>query len=292
MKVFITGATGQLGHDCIIEMKGRGYDVLGVSTKDFSIVDEAATRQAILDYAPDVILHAAAYTAVDRAEDEPEKCLAVNVKGTENIARAAREIGAKLIYISTDYVFPGMGTAPFEVDAVTGPLNVYGKSKLAGEEAVRLFMKAYFIVRISWVFGISGNNFIRTMMKLSNTHDKLSIVDDQVGSPTYTRDLAVLLADMAETNRYGIYHATNEGFCSWYDLAAETFRQRGLSVKVEPVSSAEYPTKAVRPHNSRLSKASLDRAGFHRLPPWPDAVRRYLAELSAMGEGAGRFDRK
>ena len=280
MKVFITGATGQLGHDCIIEMKGRGYDVLGVSTKDFSIVDEAATRQAILDYAPDVILHAAAYTAVDRAEDEPEKCLAVNAKGTENIARVAREIGAKLIYISTDYVFPGMGTAPFEVDAVTGPLNVYGKSKLAGEEAVRLLMKAYFIVRISWVFGISGNNFIRTMMKLSNTHDKLSIVDDQVGSPTYTRDLAVLLADMAETNRYGTYHATNEGFCSWAEFAAEVFRQAEKDTVVEPIHSAAYPTKTKRPHNSRLDKSSLDRGGFHHLPRWEDAVGRYLIELS------------
>lgn len=279
MKVLVTGATGQLGYDCVLELKNRGCDVWGVSTKDFSIVDGEAVRQNVLCYRPDVIMHCAAYTAVDRAEDEPELCMAVNGKGTENIARAAKEVGAKLIYISTDYVFPGTGTASFEVGLETGPLNVYGRSKLAGEEAVTSLLEKYFIVRISWVFGIHGKNFIRTMMKLSETHDELSVVDDQVGSPTYTHDLSFLLADMAQSDHYGVYHATNEGFCSWAELAREVFRQAGKKTVVKPVLSSEYPTKAVRPRNSRLNKSSLDRGGFSHLPRWKDAVGRYLIEL-------------
>ena len=292
MKVLVTGVTGQLGYDVMRELKRREVDAVGVTRREMPLTDAAACAAFIEHVRPAAVVHCAAYTAVDQAEDEPELCRRVNAEATGAIAAACRRVGAKLLYISTDYVFPGEGDTPYEVDAATGPKNVYGASKLAGEQAVRAALAEHFIVRVSWVFGVHGGNFIRTMLNLAKKHDRLTVVADQIGSPTYTADLARLLADMVESRRYGTYHATNEGFCSWYDLAAETFRQRGLSVKVEPVSSAEYPTKAARPHNSRLSKASLDQAGFHRLPPWPDAVRRYLAELSARGEGAGRFDRK
>ena len=279
MKVLVTGVTGQLGHDCVNEFKSRGIEVRGVSSKDFSLTDGAAVEKYIEDYAPDVVLHGAAYTAVDKAEDEQEKCMAVNAEGTRYIAKACAEIGAKMIYISTDYVFPGDGEEPYEVNAPKGPRNVYGKSKLLGEQAVQELLTKYFIVRISWVFGINGKNFIRTMLNLAKTHKELTVVGDQIGSPTYTRDLAVLLADMAATEKYGVYHATNEGFCSWAEFAAEVFRQAGKEVTVTPVDSSAYPTKAVRPKNSRMSKAALIEAGFKPMPRWQDAVGRYLIEL-------------
>lgn len=281
MKVLVTGVTGQLGHDCVNEFMSRGIEVQGVSSKDFSLTDGVAVDKYIKEYAPDVVLHGAAYTAVDKAEDEQEKCMAVNVEGTRHIAKACAEIGAKMIYISTDYVFPGEGEEPYEVDAVKGPQNVYGKSKLLGEQAVQELLQKYFIVRISWVFGINGKNFIRTMLNLAKTHKELTVVGDQIGSPTYTRDLAVLLADMADTEKYGVYHATNEGFCSWAEFAAEVFRQAGKEVTVTPVDSSAYPTKAVRPKNSRMSKAALTEAGFKALPRWQDAVGRYLIELQS-----------
>ncbi len=281
MKVLVTGVTGQLGHDCVNEFMSRGVEVQGVSSKDFSLTDGAAVETYIREYAPDVVLHGAAYTAVDKAEDEQEKCMAVNAEGTRHIAKACAEIGAKLIYISTDYVFPGEGEEPYEVDAVKGPRNVYGQSKLMGEQAVQELLQKYFIVRISWVFGINGKNFIRTMLNLGKTHKELTVVGDQIGSPTYTRDLAVLLADMAVTEKYGVYHATNEGFCSWAEFAAEVFRQVGKNVTVTPVDSSAYPTKAVRPKNSRMSKAALVEAGFKPLPRWQDAVGRYLIELQS-----------
>ena len=227
MKVLVTGVTGQLGHDCVNEFKSRGIEVRGVSSKDFSLTDSAAVEKYIKEYAPDVVMHGAAYTAVDKAEDEQEKCMAVNAEGTRYIAKACAEIGAKMIYISTDYVFPGDGEEPYEVNAPKGPRNAYGKSKLLGEQAVQELLEKYFIVRISWVFGINGKNFIRTMLNLAKTHKELTVVGDQIGSPTYTRDLAVLLADMAATEKYGVYHATNEGFCSWAEFAAEVFRQAG-----------------------------------------------------------------
>lgn len=280
MKVFVTGATGQVGSSCILELKSRGMDVRGVSSKDFSITDTEALRKALLDYQPDVVIHCAAYTAVDKAEDEPELCREVNADATAEIARISAGLHAKLVYLSTDYVFPGTGTASFEVGSETGPLNVYGRTKLLGELAVREYVLEHFIVRISWVFGPGGKNFIRTMMKLSETHEEVRVVDDQVGSPTYARDVAVLLAHMITTDRYGTYHATNEGFCSWAELAKEVFRQAGRSTKVIPVLSSEYPTKARRPRNSRLNKSSLDRGGFPRLPRWKDAVGRYLIELA------------
>lgn len=284
MKVLVTGFGGQLGFDVMRELTNRGIDATGTTRQDFPLTDAEAMRKRILDYMPDVVVHCAAYTAVDKAEDEPEAAMAVNGEATRCIAELCREIDAKLIYISTDYVFPGTGEAFYEPDAPKAPQNAYGKSKLAGEEYVREIMEKYFIVRISWVFGINGKNFIRTMLQLSDTHDELRVVDDQVGSPTYTVDLAKLLVEMAGTEKYGVYHATNEGICSWAELAAETFRQVGRKTKVIPVASTEYPTKAVRPKNSRMSKQCLEDAGFNRLPNWKDAVGRYLIELTAIQE--------
>ena len=280
MKVLVTGVTGQLGFDCVRELETRGIEARGVASRDFSLTDMAGVRKYIEAYQPDAIMHCAAYTAVDLAEDEKEKCEAVNAGGTRNLAEIARDLGAKFIYISTDYVFPGTGEQAYETDAPKSPCNAYGRSKLMGEQAVQELLTKYFIVRISWVFGKNGKNFIRTMLKLSDSHDKLTVVDDQIGSPTYTRDLAILLADMVQTEKYGVYHATNEGFCSWAEFAAEIFRQAGRDIEVEPVPSTAYPTKAVRPKNSRLSKASLDQAGFNRLPRWQDAVGRFLIELA------------
>lgn len=284
MRVLVTGVTGQLGHDCVIELQDRDMEVRGVSSKEFPLTDAGAMRRYMEAYRPTAVIHCAAYTAVDRAEDDKETCMAVNAEGTAALARLCRDFHAKMVYISTDYVFPGSGTEPYEVDAPKDPKNVYGQSKLAGEEAVQQILKRYFIVRISWVFGINGKNFVRTMLKLGQTHKALTVVDDQIGSPTYTRDLAVLLADMIQTEKYGVYHATNEGFCSWAEFAAEIFRQAGMDIKVTPVPSSAYPTRAVRPHNSRMSKKSLREAGFLLLPRWQDAIGRYLIELESLKE--------
>lgn len=284
MRVLVTGVTGQLGHDCVIELQDRDMEVRGVSSKEFLLTDAGAMRRYMEAYRPTAVIHCAAYTAVDRAEDDKETCMAVNAEGTAALARLCRDFHAKMVYISTDYVFPGNGTEPYEVDAPKDPKNVYGQSKLAGEEAVQQILKRYFIVRISWVFGINGKNFVRTMLKLGQTHKALTVVDDQIGSPTYTRDLAVLLADMIQTEKYGVYHATNEGFCSWAEFAAEIFRQAGMDIKVTPVPSSAYPTRAVRPHNSRMSKKSLREAGFSLLPRWQDAIGRYLIELESLKE--------
>ncbi len=275
----MTGVTGQLGYDCVKELERRGIEVRGVSSKVFSLTDYEAARDYITTWRPEVVIHCAAYTAVDKAEDEEERCEAVNNGGTRNLAEICRDIDAKMIYISTDYVFRGDGDRFYEPDDEKAPQNVYGRTKLQGELAAQELLEKYFIVRISWVFGVNGRNFIRTMLNLSETHDELTVVDDQIGSPTYTRDLAVLLADMADSSQYGVYHATNEGVCSWAELAAEVFRQAGRQTKVTPVSSTAYPTKAVRPKNSRLSKDCLERGGFKRLPRWQDAVGRYLIEL-------------
>lgn len=286
MKVLVTGETGQLGFDVIRVLRGRGAEIVSATRREMPLDDSARARAFVLEMRPDAVIHCAAYTAVDRAEDEQSLCLAINGTATGAIAAACEEIGAKLVYVSTDYVFPGTGEAFYETDDTTGPCNAYGASKLAGERAVKDAMKSgrFFIVRTSWVFGVHGKNFIRTILGLSQTRDALTVVDDQIGSPTYTADLAELLADMAESDRYGVYHATNEGVCSWAELAAEAIRLRGLPTKVTPVASDMYPTKATRPKNSRLSKASLDRNGFHRLPDWKDAVKRYLAELETIGE--------
>lgn len=278
MKVLVTGVKGQLGFDVCKELDKRNIENKGIDRDDCDITDEQAVLSYIKNYAPDVVVHCAAYTAVDRAEDEKEICYNVNVKGTEYIARACKEIDAKMVYISTDYVFEGTGDKAYEVQDNTAPDNTYGITKYQGEEAVRKILSKYFIIRISWAFGINGSNFINTMMKLGETHRELNVVADQIGSPTFTYDLAPLICDMIATDKYGIYHATNEGYCSWADLAEYIFSVTGQKVLVHHIKSEEYPTKASRPKNSRLSKASLDNAGFKRLPDWQDAVKRYINE--------------
>lgn len=278
MKVLVTGVKGQLGFDVCKELDKRNIENKGIDRDDCDITDEQAVLSYIKNYAPDVVVHCAAYTAVDRAEDEKEICYNVNVKGTEYIARACKEIDAKMVYISTDYVFEGTGDKAYEVQDKTAPDNTYGITKYQGEEAVRKILSKYFIIRISWVFGINGNNFINTMMKLGESRSELNVVADQIGSPTYTYDTAPLICDMIATEKYGTYHATNEGYCSWADLAEYIFSVTGQKVLVHHIKSEEYPTKASRPKNSRLSKASLDNAGFKRLPDWQDAVKRYINE--------------
>lgn len=280
MKVLVTGVTGQLGYDVARELEKRHIEYKGTGSREMDIADTAAVERVIKDYHPDAIIHCAAYTAVDKAEDDYGRAMDVNAKGTLAIAKAAKEIDAKMLYISTDYVFNGQGTEPFTVDAATAPLNVYGLTKLFGEEAVQLELSKYFIVRISWVFGKNGNNFIKTMLRLGQTHDELTVVSDQWGSPTYTADLAPLLCDMIETEKYGVYHATNEGITNWAAFAAVIMKEADLPCKIIPITSDQYPTKAVRPHNSRLSKRSLDEAGFRRLPDWHDALRRYIGAIA------------
>lgn len=281
MKILVTGASGQLGYDVVRELNERGYkDVIGIGQNDLDITDENAVKKYILNYKPDVIMHNAAWTAVDLAEDNKEECFKVNVLGTRYIAETAQEIGAKLVYISTDYVFDGSGEDYFEIDSKIEPLSVYGETKYLGELESRKCEK-HFIVRISWVFGINGKNFVKTMLNLAKTRKELSVVCDQIGSPTYTYDLSKLLCDMIETDKYGTYHATNEGICSWYDFAKYIFEINNIDIEVHPVKTKDYTaTKAVRPLNSRLSKSSLDEAGFQRLPEWKDALKRYVKELN------------
>ncbi|MBQ6399067.1 MAG: dTDP-4-dehydrorhamnose reductase [Clostridia bacterium] len=281
MKVLVTGAAGQLGHDVIQELESRGIPCLGADVADFDLTDGDAARRFTEEYGPDVIVHCAAYTNVDRAESEPEICAGVNGMGTLNMVRAALAVGARLVYISTDYVFPGDGERPWEPEDEYGPLNVYGMSKVQGENAVRSLMTRFFILRTSWVFGINGRNFVRTMLRLGAEKPELRVVDDQVGSPTYTRDLAAVIADMIGTEKYGIYHTRNEGFLSWADFARMIMQKAGLPCRIIPVSSAEYPTPARRPLNSRLSGERLLEAGFKPLPSVENALDRYLAELAA-----------
>lgn len=279
MKVMVTGTGGQLGFDVVRELERRKTEHIGVDLQDFDITDRAAASSWIGRFRPDAVVHCSAYTAVDRAEQNEEECRRVNAAGTRNIAAACKEVGARMIYISTDYVFPGTGQQAYETDSPTGPVSVYGKTKLEGEHAVRACLDAFFIVRISWVFGVNGNNFVKTMLKLAKDRNEVRVVRDQVGSPTYTADLAPLLCDMLLTDHYGVYHATNEGVCSWAQFAEAIFQEAARPVTVRPILSAEYPTAAARPLNSRLCKDSLDRAGFSRLPPWRDALVRYLKEL-------------
>lgn len=281
MKVLVTGVKGQLGFDVVKRLKIMKIECLGVDIDDFDLTDWNQTKDFIYNYRPDVVVHCAAYTAVDRAEDEREICYAVNVKGTRHVAMICREIGAKMVYISTDYVFNGTGQEPFEIDQIPEPINYYGQTKFEGELEIRKLVDQHFIIRISWVFGINGNNFIKTMLRLGKERDVISVVSDQIGSPTYTFDLAELISQVIGTNKFGIYHATNEGLCSWYEFAREIFYLAGMSVQVNPVNSEDYTTRAKRPKNSRLSKLSLDNGGFDRLPDWKDALRRYLFELRA-----------
>lgn len=279
MKLLVTGVKGQLGYDVCKVLSARGIEHRGVDIEDFDITNAQATHDYIAAYRPDGVIHCSAWTAVDRAEDELEKVRAVNAEGSRNIASVCKEIGAKLVYISTDYVFPGTGDRFYEPDDPTGPLGAYGVTKLEGEQAVQALLERYFIVRVSWVFGKNGNNFVRTMLRLAETKSELNVVCDQIGSPTYTADLAPLLCDMVVSEKYGVYHATNEGICSWAEFAEEIFRLAGKDVKVNPVPTSEYPTRAARPLNSRMSKAKLEEMGFSRLPDWHDALVRYLREL-------------
>lgn len=280
MKVFVTGVKGQLGYDVVNELEKRGHTAIGVDIEDLDITDAAAVDKMITEAAPEAVIHCAAWTAVDAAEDNEEKCRQVNVNGTENIAKVCKKLNCKMMYISTDYIFDGKGTRPWEPDdPVTTPLNVYGQTKYEGELAVRNNVEKFFIVRIAWVFG-KGKNFIKTMLNLGKTHDHLTVVNAQYGTPTYTYDLARLLVDMIETDKYGNYHATNEGgYITWYDFACEIFRQAGMDVDVEPVSSAQYAAKAKRPENSRMNKQKLVDNGFEPLPDWKDALRRYLGTV-------------
>lgn len=294
MRFFVTGVGGQLGHDVLNELDKRGYEAVGTDILDnveskfpyvkLDITNEAEVNKAIALIKPDVIVHCAAWTAVDAAEDEENqpKVRAINSEGTRYIAQAARTNNSKMIYISTDYVFDGQGDRPWQPDDRNyAPLNVYGQSKLDGEMAVSGILDKYFIVRIAWVFGKNGKNFIKTMLNVGRTHDEVRVVNDQIGTPTYTFDLARLLVDMAETEKYGYYHATNEGgYISWYDFTVEIYRQAGLATKVTPVTTAEYGlSKAARPFNSRLDKSKLVQNGFTSLPTWQDALSRYLLEL-------------
>ncbi len=283
MKVLVTGSQGQLGFDVLRELHSRRIPCQGVDMADFDITDAAAVDAYLQDYAPDVVIHCAAYTAVDRAEEDADTCFKVNYTGTDNLAAWCGGNDATMIYISTDYVFSSDDQQPIGVDARLHPLNIYGRSKLMGEAAVLRRCKKYYIVRTSWVFGINGGNFVKTMLRLAETRDTLTVVDDQVGSPTYTPDLARLLCDMAERGAYGIYHATNEGYCSWYEFACAIMREAGKTVKVLPISSLDYPAKAMRPFNSRLDKQCLTDAGFERLPQWEDALQRFLTELKNSG---------
>lgn len=279
MKVLVTGVKGQLGFDVMNELQKRGIEAVGVDIEEMDITDSLSVKKVITQAAPDVVIHCAAYTAVDAAEENEAVCRKVNADGTENIAKVCRMLDCKMIYISTDYVFDGKGTRPWEPDDERHPLNVYGQTKYEGELAVQKNLTKYFIVRIAWVFGKNGKNFIRTMLNLAKTHDTITVVNDQFGSPTYTYDLAKLLVDMTESDKYGIYHATNEGICSWYEFACEIFKQAGVNVNVIPVTAAEYQAKAKRPENSRMSKSKLTENGFERLPSWQDALSRYLKEM-------------
>lgn len=276
MKVLVTGVKGQLGYDVVNELSKRGHEAVGVDVEEMDITDADKVKKVILEESPEAVIHCAAYTAVDAAEENESVCRKVNTDGTINIAKVCGENNVKLMYISTDYVFDGEGEHYWQPDESRNPVNVYGQTKYEGELAVEKEVEKYFIVRIAWVFGVNGKNFIKTMLNLGKTHDELSVVDDQVGSPTYTFDLARLLVDMIETDKYGKYHATNEGICTWCEFAKEIFRQAGMNVKVNPVTSEEFPTKAKRPHNSRMSKDKLDEKGFTRLPSWQDALERYL----------------
>ncbi len=284
-KILVTGVAGQLGYDCVRELNSRGYtNVSGIDIKELDLTNEIAVIDYITQFSPDVVMHNAAWSAVDKAELEPEKVKAINVLATKYIAQACSMVGAKMVFISTDYVFNGLGNVPYEIDNPLAPLSIYGKSKRDAELLIKETLDEHFIVRTSWAFGINGNNFVKTMLKLAAMgKTELNVVCDQIGSVTYTKDLARLLVDMIETDIYGTYHATNEGYISWAEFAEEIFKQKGINMKVNHVTTEEYlkmvPQQAKRPLNSRMSKKSLDDAGFKRLPDWKDALNRYLKEL-------------
>ena len=277
--ILVTGANGQLGHDVVRELNRRNIENIGLLRSDLDITDFLKVDEYISSKMPEAVIHCAAYTAVDKAEDEEELCYTTNVTATENIAKACKANDIKMMYISTDYVFPGDGQNEYETEDKTGPLGVYGKTKLEGENKVKELLDKYFIIRISWVFGEHGNNFVKTMLKIGRDRASVNVVSDQIGSPTYTADLAILLCGMIQTEKYGIYHATNEGYCSWAEFAEEIFRLAGYNAQVNHIKTEEYPTKATRPKTSRLSKQSLDNNGFIRLPDWKAALKNYIEIL-------------
>ena len=282
MKILVTGIRGQLGWDVMKVLKARNIEAVGVNSDDMDITDRESVDRVFAREMPDAVIHCAAWTAVDAAEDEEAACRAVNVDGTVHIAEACRRTGAVMMYFSTDYVFNGEGETPWKPDDPTGPASVYGQSKLDGENAVRRILPdRHFIIRLQWVYGINGKNFVKTMLRLSETHSRLTVVCDQIGGPSYTPDLARLACDMIVTDRFGTYHAANTGFCSWYEFAKAIFAEAGKEVEVVPVSSDQYPAKAKRPHNSRLDTSKLTENGFDQLPSWQDALHRFILELNA-----------
>ncbi len=280
MKILVTGVKGQLGHDVVEELLKNGIEAIACDREEFDLTDKSATESFILNKKPDGVIHCAAYTAVDKAEDEEELCRKINAEGCLYIATACEKIGAKMIYVSTDYVFGGDGEEPYQVDDEKNPQNIYGKTKLEGEKNALENCSRAFVVRTSWVYGINGNNFVKTMRRLAETRDELSVVADQIGSPTYTRDLAVLLVSMIQSEKYGVYHATNEGFMSWAEFAENIMKKSGLSTKINHIPTSEYPVKVKRPLNSRLSKKCLTDNGFSLLPTQDDALARYIEELN------------
>ncbi|PGM56736.1 dTDP-4-dehydrorhamnose reductase [Bacillus sp. AFS053548] len=284
MKVLVTGYGGQLGYDVVKECERYGLHVKGCGRQDLDITKRESVYSIVDSYKPDIIIHCAAYTAVDKAEDDKENCWNVNVEGTRYLVEAAKKHHSKFIYISTDYVFNGKSESPFNEDDQPDPIGYYGLTKYEGEKVVQSFIENYFIIRISWVFGVNGNNFIKTMLRLSETRDELNIVGDQIGSPTYTVDLARLIVDLIKSDKYGFYHATNEGFTSWADFAKEIFKQTDSKTLVKSIASEDYPTRAARPKNSRLSKQKLIENGFQSLPSWQDALARYLVQLNKRDE--------
>jgi len=276
MKVLVTGVNGQLGFDVVLACKENKIDVIGIDIDDLDITIPEDVDRFLQESKAAILVHCAAYTAVDRAEEEKEQCFKVNVDGTRNLARACKRLGMRMVYFSTDYVFPGTGEQPWKENDKKDPINVYGQSKSQSEEIVNEILDQYFILRISWVFGVNGNNFVKTMLRLGKENGQVNVVNDQIGSPTYTKDVADLIINMMFTQEYGIYHVTNEGFCSWYEFACEIFKQANMEVLVVPLDSSQFPTKAARPHNSRLDKSQLLLKGFTALPTWKDALKRFL----------------
>lgn len=279
MKILVTGVRGQLGYDVVKELEKRGIEAVGVDIQEMDVTDAESVDRVIREAAPDTVIHCAAYTAVDAAEDNEEACRKVNADGPRNIAAVCSRLDIPMLYISSDYVFDGKGTEGWKPEDPCNPQSVYGLTKYEGELAVKELLDKYFIVRITWTFGVNGKNFVKTMLNLSKNHDTIRVVNDQFGSPSYTYDLAKLLVDMVLTDKYGIYHATNEGTCSWYEFACAIFREAGVPVKVVPVTTAEYGARAKRPANSRMDNGKLTENGFEKLPVWQDALARYVALL-------------
>jgi len=280
MLVLVTGVNGQLGYDVVKELTAKGHEAVGVGRSELDITDESAVSSYVQNLSPEAIIHCAAYTNVDAAETDQEGAYKVNALGTKYLAEAAKFVGAKLAYVSTDYVFEGAGTEPYEVNHPTEPLGVYGETKLVGEKFLQETLEKYFIVRTAWVYGINGNNFVKTMLKLGQDRKELGVVYDQVGSPTYTVDLAKFLVELIDSEKYGVYHASNEGVCSWHEFAVEIFKQSGMDVKVNPLTSEEFPRPAARPKYSVLSKKKIEEEGFTPLRDWKEALKEYLKELA------------